>query len=165
MRIITFNSFILFSKMNTLDTNIVTDVTDKNENTKPIADGFTMKKTVELPEDFDYQPASIAKIAMMENDSHPDLIGMCRNILVSAHLTEEQLSIFDSHFLLQQAKGKSLLAQRAALNAFWHLQFSTLSTDGYGARQLLVMVGDDLEWIKWFSTQPLDLIISKSLPK
>lgn len=145
------------------DAAVVTDVQIKGETTEPAAPG--MKATLgELPKDFDFKAESIAKIAMMDNDTHPDLIGACRSLLVNAAVPADKLAIFDSHFLIVAAKGKSLLAQRQALNSFWTVQFAQFGTDGYGPRQLLAQVGDDKEWIKWFSTQPLDLIIAKGLP-
>lgn len=114
--------------------------------------------------DFDPTPENIARVAMMQNDTHPDLIGACRAVLVNSGRTEEQLALFDSHFLIATARGKSVLAQRTALNSFWTVQFAHFGVDGFGPRQLLVGVGGDADWLKWFQTQPLDFIIAKNLP-
>lgn len=118
-----------------------------------------------LPENFDYSPQSISKLAMQDKPDHPDLIGECRITLVNAGVSEASLALMDNHLLINQARGKTLLAQRVALNGFWHLQFAPLGTEAYGARQLLVNEGDDQTWVKWFSGLPLDIILKHNLPK
>lgn len=123
------------------------------------------KSIDKLPDDFDYKPASIAGIAMMDNPDHPDLLGEARKLLVMSGVPESRLAIMDSHFLINAARGKSLLAQRGALNAFWHVQFSAAGSEAYGARQLLVTSGDHEEWLKWFGRAPLEAILKFELPK
>lgn len=125
---------------------------------KPVSGGVT------LPAGFDYSPQSISKLAMVPNELHGDLIGACRKVLETAGVPADRLALLDSHVLINQARGKSLLAQRSALNSFWHLQFAPLGTEAYGARQLLVNEGDQHNWIKWFSGIPLDVILKHELP-
>jgi hypothetical protein len=129
------------------------------------ADTRTMRKSIELPADFDYKAESVAKIAMLDNDTHPDLIGEARQLMVNSGVPAAFLAQFDSHFLIISAKGKSLLAQRTALNSFFTAEFSQHGLKAYGARQLLVQVGDHHEWIKWFRTQPLELVLKISAPE
>lgn len=119
----------------------------------------------DLPEDFDFKPASIAAFAMRDSETHPDMVGACRQMLVGARLTPEQLAVFDSDFILNASKGKSMLAQRQALNSFWMVQFSTYGVNAYGPRQMLLSTGNYQNWFDNFKLQPLDFIIEKGLPK
>lgn len=127
-----------------------------------------MKPTQNIPEGLDLKnPVNIAKVAVLPNDTHPDLLGDIRKMLVSSGRSQEQLAHYDNHFLIAGAKGTSLLAQRVALVSYWNAVFAGVGEKGYQARQMLAMINATTitkDILEWFGRYPLDLIINENLP-
>lgn len=141
----------------------------KNEEGKIVLRDATMKKTAGVDPSLDLsKPQNVAKVAMMDNDTHPDLLGAIYNELVGRGLPAERADIYLNHFMVVAARGKSLMAQRQALVSYWNYQMLLLGEPAYPARQTLAhmnamaSVGDI---ITLFTNLPLDVILKFDLPK
>lgn len=128
-----------------------------------------MKPTQNIPEGLDLKnPVNIAKVSLMPNETHPDLLGDIRKLLVTTGRSAEQLAHYDNHFLIAGARGASLLAQRVALVSYWNAVFSTVGEKGYQARQMLTVINSTTitkDILEWFGKYPLDLIAVEDLPR
>jgi len=129
----------------------------------------SMKATTGIPSSWDTRnPHVMGKVSMMDNPTHPDILTAIRNILVMGGVAPERIAVYDNHFMIRAAAGKSLMAQRQAIVAFFNSEFAVYGTPAYQARQMLTFINvtpipGDI--VTLFEQKPLDFILKNNLPR
>lgn len=126
------------------------------------------KRTEGIPEDLNLSnPFDVAKVAVMPNPTHFDLIEAVADELRGVGMSQERLDVFLNSPFVVAAKGKSLAAQRVAFFNFWNTELLALGTVAYQARMVLgatMSTYSPSEILRVFKMQPMDTILSNNLP-
>ena len=128
----------------------------------------TMKKTEGIPSNLNLKdPRNIAKVAMMDNETHPNVVAAVYNEMIMAGIPKERADLFLGHFLIRSVVGKSVVAQRVAITSYLTALFLPLGESAYAARNYVSMMNSALvvtDIITLFRQVPLDTLLKNDLP-
>lgn len=132
-----------------------------------INDG-SMQKTEGIPSNLNLKdPRNIAKVAVMPNASHPDLIGAIYNEMIIAGSNKDAAEDFLNHFLCTGARGTSIAAQRTAVTSYLTYIFGPYGERAYAARNYVTMMNNAVlvnDILELFRSVPLDMFLKMQQP-